>query len=315
MRLYELMSSGEIARLPDSSSVAGIPVEFSPLVVLFMPFNRVLIGSAFCGSYEVWHWGKMGSYQWNEVTLCHNKAKVFDMGLLGRILLTKESVNMLRKGLLELLEPPGDHEMTISVLHSIMRKRTATTTTKKSEIIKPCMNTLDSCVKDITLETAYWGLRWALHWNMTECATRMKIWLSRAIDVLDPSYIPPPPMWFSLSKLPDESTLHEWEESGFMTDQLRHFELSKSNPTVIKGVDSYLLRYIYHFKEAFEAQSLYTWLSLSMPLWGDLRTRCLLSLSEVIFACWGFRDAVDGANEMMLYGKSAKEMGNLIAIS
>ena len=168
------------------------------------------------------------------------------------------------------------------------------------------MNTLDSCVKDITLETAYWGLRWALHWNMTESVTRMKIWLSRAIDVLDPSYIPPPPMWFSLSKLPDESTLHEWEESGFMTDQLRHFELSKSNPTVIKGVDSYLLRYIYHFKEALA--QLYM-VSLSMPLWGDLMHQGLLSHQKSSLPA-GVPDAVD-ANEMMLYGKT----NGVIAIS
>ncbi|AFM22326.1 MAG: hypothetical protein GX487_02955 [Acetomicrobium flavidum] len=313
MRLYELMSSGEIVRLPDSDSVAGIPTEFSPLVALFMPFNRVLIGSAFCKSYEVWRWGKMGSYEWNEVTLCRDRPKFFDLGLLGKILLTKDSVNSLRKGLLELLEPPGDHEMTVSILQNIMKRRIATD--KKGEIIKPYGHNLESSVKDITLEMAYWGLRWALLWNMTESVSRIQIWLSRSLDVLNPSYTSPPPMWFSLSKFPDESVLQQWEEEGFVADQLKHFELSESNPTVIKGLDSYLLRYIYRFKEIFEAQSLYVWLSLSVPLWEDLRSRCLLSLSEVLLACWGFKDAVDAANEMMLYGRSAREMGNLMVIS
>jgi len=30
MRLFELMSSGEIVRLPDSDVLPGIPLEFSP---------------------------------------------------------------------------------------------------------------------------------------------------------------------------------------------------------------------------------------------------------------------------------------------
>jgi hypothetical protein len=314
MRLFEFMSSGEIVRLPDSDVLPGIPLEFSPLVALLMPFNRVLIGSSFRESYEVWRWGKIGSAQWSEVAFCRNKPKVFDLGLLGKVFLTKESVNALRKGLLELLEPIGDHETTISVLQSIMGKRTAGSE-KKSVLLKPYGNNLEGNIKDVTLETAYWGLRWSLHWNLSESLTRMKIWLSRAIDVLDPSFLSPPPMWFSLSKLPDDQVLREWEESGFVADQLRHFELSDSNPTVIKGSDMYLLRYIYRFKDVFEAQPLYTWLILNMPLWEDLRTKCLLSLSEVLLACWGFREAVEATDEIMLYGKSAREMGNLIVIT
>jgi len=58
--VFELMSKGNVARLPDDMEIDGLPKDMPSLVILLMPYNRALVGTEVFVFHEKWIWGKLG---------------------------------------------------------------------------------------------------------------------------------------------------------------------------------------------------------------------------------------------------------------
>jgi hypothetical protein len=67
--IFELMSKGSMARLPEDMAVHGLPEMPSPRILLLLPYSRYLSGFASMKNYERWILGKLGTGESAEVFL------------------------------------------------------------------------------------------------------------------------------------------------------------------------------------------------------------------------------------------------------
>jgi hypothetical protein len=296
--VFELMSKGNVARLPDDMEIDGLPKDMPSLVILLMPYNRALVGTEVFGFHEKWIWGKLGDREWSEIVLYDEQPHTFKIDTFGVVTIGAEGITQLRRHLLAQLSPPGDHLSTLALLSDLLKRNAIILPTPP-----PSWNQTWSLIeRDRALLLAYWGLRWALTWDLQDMVRRLKLWILKAKDAFDEGNRMPR-IWFSITGEPSEVALSDWGNLGFGREHLRHLEAEGSNPTVIRIGGGYFLQYWQHHRRTRDPLVYRVWLYLPTPLWEELRDHYLLSLTEVIQASWGYLEAVDAEKQMSLYSK------------
>ena len=286
MIVLELMSDGKIVKLPEGMEVTGLPAHLSVLVALFLPFNRVLLGSSL-NSMDSWNWGKLGTREWKEVFLYDDIPLLLKEQDIPDITLNEEAVAKLKAVLFEQIPPPGNHISTVLVLRGISRGFEIPGEHREWSDEQSFLSSIS--VHD-RLSKAYWGIRKALFERNPEMLERIKTWYTYASDVFqDPFNYPR--MWFSLATLPGEEELADIESLGFTRDNLKNMNGKFSNPIVISNALGYLILLIEYSGNDYN--ELRVWMYINMNLWEELRRKRKLSIKEVVSAGWGFLDASD----------------------
>jgi len=302
--LVELLRSGELISLPESHRPEGIPEQVVPHVVLLAPYNRALVGTDVLGCHERWLWGKLGGTSWQDVTLYDGKGKTLSLGILGEVHVPPHAATVLRRELLAQLTPPGEHERVLRLLREALRHDAVFAIAEKTQ--DPAL-WRELVEEDETLRLAYWGFRWALAWGAQEMVMHLRTWLRLARTAFDSS-LRMPRLWTFLAGSPDEVSLGDLFALGFREEHLRTLNTDETSPAAVKGPGGYLTQFWYHLHVADHEESpmgLRLWLYLTSALWEDLRGRRGLSVREMVFASWGFLDALDAASRTGRYRKSS----------
>ncbi|MDD3707730.1 MAG: hypothetical protein WCQ97_02385 [Aminobacterium sp.] len=296
--IYELMSTGNIVRLPDAMTISGLPKIEAPNVVLLLPYNRVLIGTSSSLNLEKWVWGKIGEEQMAEVFLYQNKPLMLSVEGLRPISLSVEVVAELRKLLLSQTEPPGEHMPAVLILKGLLRNEMADVITE--ETLKDEQFILDLIERDLSVKQAYWGIRFALARNDYTSVARIKAWLKSVGSLFD-EVAQGVHLWFSLTDLPGRKELADLENLSFTLDDLQRMNSQRSRPVVLFSRSGYLVLSEQSFEKSETVFRI--WLYLPLHLWNELREKRKLSIREIISASWGYLEAKEAMREMELYGK------------
>ena len=301
--LAELLRNGDMVLLPEKHRPEGIPAPIVPYVVLLAPYNRALVGTDVLGCHERWLWGKLGGDLWQDVTLYDDKSKTLSLGIFGDIRVNSQAVTLLRRELLSHLLPPGDHEAALRLLREALRHDAVASIVEKSQDPTLWGELVE---EDETLRMAYWGFRLALAWGTSETIVHLRTWLRLARHSFDGS-LRKPRLWAFLGS-PDEASLKDLMALGFREEPLHTLSSNEISPAAVKGPGGYLTQFWYHQgspKDGVPPLGMRLWLYLTSALWDDLRGRKGLSVREMVFASWGFLDALDAAAHMGRYGKSS----------
>lgn len=300
--LFELLSTGEMVALPNEPMPGGLPEGVDPRVVLLAPYNRALVGTDVLGCYERWLWGKLGSSEWEEVALYDDLSKAVEVSLFGKVTMKEHLVTRLRHELLATLSPPGEHDVTALILRETLKEE------ENSVLATLCQDeeSLQELVQeDEMLRTAYWGFRVALLWGGQDMLKRVKTWLRLARTSFD-SALHRPRLWVFLTGEPDEASLNDLLSIGFRVEPLKALDSEDANPAVLKGPGGYIIQLWYEGMSRKEndrpAVPVRVWLYLTSELWNDLRGKRGLSIREMVFAAWGYLEALDAAARMSRYG-------------
>lgn len=295
MIVYELMTKGNIVRLPGLSAVKDIPCVEEPLVVLLMPYNRSLVGVAHGGILEKWIWGKRGDLRsWKEVFLYDGSQCVLSSGGFS-VTLGNDVTTELRSELLRQLPPPGNHEDTVSVLHVFAGDDGFFDESLPWHDEKEILSLLPS-IPDFRL--LYWGIRKALVLGDQSMIGRIKIWARRGMDVFKDELVLPK-MWVSVGDLPGNKGIAELEALLFKADQLRRMNLEKNGSVVFRGDSGYLVRF--DGQRPFGEVPVSVWMYFPFYMWDDMKDRRGLRPQEIVILSWGYLDALEAAKEMERY--------------
>jgi hypothetical protein len=299
--IYELMSSGNIVRLPDAMAVPGLPKTKAPIVVVLLPYNRILIGTSSYLNGEKWEWGKIGEERRAEVFLYQNQSLTLAVEGFHSIFLNDEVVSELRKSLLSQLELPGDHMSTILILKRLLRNDVADI--MSGETLKDEQFVLDLIERDLSVKQAYWGIRFALARNDYASVARIKTWIKSVGNLFD-EVGQAMQMWFSLTDLPGGKEMAELEGLSFTLDDLQRMNSQRSRPVVLFSRTGYL---VLSEQSLEKSETIFRiWLFLPLHLWNELREKRKLSIREIVSASWGYIDARDAMREMEYYGKKTQ---------
>lgn len=301
--LLELLMNGDVAALPESHRPQGLPEGVEPHVVLLAPYNRALVGTDVLGCHERWLWGKLGDRLWHDVTLYDGASKHLTLGLFGEVVVKPEAVTLLRRELLARLEPPGEHEVALHLLQEALRNDPAFVIAEKTQDAVLWRELVE---EDGSLRLAYWGFRSALAWGEQDMIMRLRTWLRLARHSFDNS-LRMPRLWVFLAGSPDGASVSDLLALGLREEHLRSLETNDANPAAVKGPGGYVTQFWHHQDSggADPRVPLRIWLYLTSALWDDLRGKRGLSVREMVFASWGFLDALDAASRMAKYGRAS----------
>lgn len=297
MQLYELMSDGTLVSLPETAHVEGLPLEMTPLVLVWLPFNRALAGTAMV-VYESWFYGKVGGRLWREVQLYpHTLLRVHEPGV-GEIKIPSQTVDTLIGLLRAHIAPPGDHEMSLLLLNEYLKPFNAFKV-KVASGFPFC-----ELPENLTfLRTAYWGIRSALQRGERGSLQRICQWLRLARDAFD-SESKLPLMWGFLNGIPTQEVFERLCSVGFTIEQLRQLDIDDSNPAVLRCDGGYLLQYWDDFQPLSAlapAFSVRFWYFVPAPLWKELKGRLGLSIKDIVLCCWGYLEALEAERSLSAY--------------
>lgn len=284
--IFELMSNGTLAKLPQASVPEGITPPEGPFVMLLLPHNRCLVGVPAAGAGDSWSWGKPGGGM-SAVSLYENEALTLPLDASTLISLPKDTVAFLRGELLAQMDPPGSHMSTVLALKGFMKDHAAFFDDfpfQDEAAFALCLN------DDEVLRKAYWALRFAMARGEYDAVTRLKAWVKAGPELLgDPEN--EFRIWFSILNLPTESDLQELEALSFSRGDLKHMASQRITPIFL-----YNQRAGYLVLDRLTRGEFLTWAFLPPALWTELRERRKLPIREVMLALWGQRD-VDRALE------------------
>ncbi len=294
MIVYELMSKGHIVRLPDQAVLGDVSVG-NPVVALLMPYNRILVGVAHKGAYEMWLCGKSGDPSgWKEVFLYDGIPFRIDTDGFSASVST-DITSELRSQLIGHLPPPGSHRETMSVLEDFYGGQPDFMSQPQWEDEEVFLSSLGELGN---LRLVYWGIRKALVLGDYSMVGRIKVWVRRGLNTFgDESVIPK--MWVSVGDLPGNKGIEELEALLFKPEQLRRMNLEKSGSVVFRGDSGYLVRF--EGQRPFGEVSVSVWMYFSFPLWEDMKDRRGLRPQEIVILSWGFLDALEAVREMERY--------------
>ena len=287
--LLELMSNGKLAELPPENAPVLMPEK--PSVMLLLPHNKYLLGT----SEGKWIYASnKPDEQPSDVYLYENE----DISLINEgtrpIVIPADTVNILRRELFSLSEPPGHHEPTVLMLRTIMRDHPIFNDDK---FLDEKFFT-DFMKRDVILYKAYWTLRFSLARGELETTGRLKSWL-RA----EPKIFQAPrsvmKIWFSILDLPDESVLNELVELKFSPLELQHLSQQQASPLVVYNpLAGWLIigQFGRKIKTMFHA-----WLYLSHELYNELRQVKKMNTHDIIQAVWGEYETQQAMKERAKY--------------
>ena len=302
--IFELMSNGTLAKLPQASAPEGITPPEGPFVMLLLPHNRCLVGVPSAGAGDSWSWGKPGGGM-SAVSLYENEALTLPVDASALISLPKDTVAFLRGELLAQMDPPGSHVSTVLTLKGFMKDHAAFFDDfpfQDEAAFALCLN------DDEVLRKVYWALRFAMARGEYDAVTRLKAWLKAGPELLgDPEN--GARIWFSILDLPGEKDLSELETLSFSREDLQHMVSQNTVPLLLFNPGSgYLVlsRFGTRERAAFNL-----WAFFPPTLWGEVRERRKLSLRELLLAVWGEYDVSRALCERARY---APEPGRVISM-
>ena len=295
--IFELMSRGNIARLPDDMTIAGLPDSPSPKVLLLLPYNRYLLGTVQIKQYERWVLGKLGTDGSGEVFFFVLKEKTFSLGDGEKATISAEVVSRLRECLLMQMTPPGEHVPTALILRGILGEGHFLL---EGDFFQNEEAFLEAMEKDPAAKMAYWAVRLALFRNDYEAVSRVKTWMKSAGDVFD-NASQGPRAWFSLTDLPGKKDAEEMESLTFSLDDLQRMNSQSSRPVVLYSKSGYLI--LSDMGMDGPESAFRVWMYLPIPLWNEMRERRKLSIREIVTASWGFIDGQSAEKEQARYGR------------
>ncbi len=301
--IFELMSKGNLAQLPDDMHVAGVPDVSSPRVLLLLPYNRFILGTVSLKTYEHWTIGKLGTEETEEIFLYDDKPKCISLGDVEKITITKEVVDRLKACLRSQMTPPGEHLPAMLILRGLLREDALF---QDEDFLKNERAMQESLDKDTTARMAYWAIRFALSRNDYEGVSRIKTWLKIAPDVFEET-IQTPRIWFSLMDLPGRKDIEDMESLAFSVDDLQRMNSQSSRPVVLYSKAGYLILSDFGSDDA----AFRIWLYLPIPLWNEMREKRKLSIREIVMATWGFLDGIAADLERSSFGHQASMTGGI----
>ncbi len=279
--LLELMSNGKLAQLPPENAPDGIEMPQEPSVMLLLPHNKYLLGTG--GGKWIYASSNPENPDNKPLSVCLYEDQSLSLLNEGTrpTVIPPDTVNILRRELFSLSDPPGHHKPTVLMLRTFM---------KGNSVFDDEKNFLDEKIfsrfmkEDSTLYKAYWTLRFSLARGELETAGRLKAWL-RA----DPKIFESPrnvmKIWFSLLNLPDEDALKELIELKFSQLELQHLGEQQASPLVVYNpISGWLL--IGQFGRKIHT-IFRIWMYLSHELYHALRYVKKMSVHDIIMAVWG----------------------------
>jgi hypothetical protein len=300
--IFELMSNGSIANLPQTALPDGIP-DIPGGVVLLLPYNRYLLGHCFMRNYERWIWGKPGIDP-QEVFLYENGPQSLVLDDSTRVTLPASVVSQIRGVLYSQMQPPGEHLPTVLILRGVLKDHPVF---KDDALVQDEPTFLQNVEKDGVLNMTYWAVRFALFRGEFEAIARIKTWLRTAAELSDVHGGMPqghaPKVWFSLTPLPGGKELAELEALSFSVDDLQRMVSQSALPVVLFSKAGYLVLSDFGTPGggAFRV-----WVFLPAPLWNELRERRKLSIRDLVISSWGYCDAVQAVAERGRYAPSPR---------
>lgn len=289
--IYELMSKGTLAKLPDDMAIHGVPSCPSRKVLLLLPFNRYLQGGVALRNYERWTVGRIGDGQDREIFLYDGEQKVLSFGDGQRVTLSADVVTELRAALRSQMPPPGEHLASALILRGLLKD--------ESLFADDCFLNDEEVMaleleRHLTERMAYWAIRFALFRNDYESVSRVKTWLKSAGDVFERGGALPR-VWFSLADMPGRRAMEEIEALAFSLDDLQRMNAQSSRPVVLYSKTGYLM--LSEFGGTEKEPSFRVWMFLPAPLWNEMRERRKLSIREIVMASWGYLDGLEAERE------------------
>ncbi|MCL2010613.1 MAG: hypothetical protein FWG71_08755 [Synergistaceae bacterium] len=305
--IFELMSNGSMAELPQAALPKGIPDIPGPRAVLLLPYNRYLLGHSFMRNYERWIWGKPGIDP-QEVFLYENGPQSLTLDETTRVTIPSNVILEIRNALFSQMQPPGEHLPTVLILRGVLKEHSAF---KDDVLVQNEPAFLQFIDKDNVLGMTYWAVRFALFRGEFETIARVKTWLRAASDLFDSNEPSPhghaPKVWFSLTPLPGGKELSELEALSFSVDDLQRMVSQSALPVVLFSKSGYLV--LSDFGGAGGAFRV--WVFLPAFLWNELRERRKLSIRDLVISAWGYCDAVQASAERTRYAPSPKTAAQL----
>lgn len=278
--IFELMSNGTTAQLPQAPLPEGIPEPGGPFVLLLLPYNRYLLGCSPKGGLERWIWGRPGGEP-EELFLYEDRELVLTSKEATLAVLSPEIVERLRSALLSQAEPPGDHLSAVLILRGLMREHAAFSDGVPFRSEGAFVRLME---EDESLRKCYWALRFALARGEFDAVVRLRAWLKAGPQNFSAQETPAR-IWFSILDLPCEKDLSELESLSFSREDLQHMVSQDTVPLLLFNPRSgYLILSRFGSRERAAFQ---LWVYLSAALWGELRERRKLSMRELLLAVWG----------------------------
>ncbi|MDR3230623.1 MAG: hypothetical protein LBT65_04220 [Synergistaceae bacterium] len=291
--LYELMSNGSLAGLPQASLPEGIPDIPGPKVILLLPYNRYLLGHSFMRNYERWIWGKPGTEP-QEIFLYEDESRSLVLDASMHVTLSAGVVTQIRNALLIQMPPPGEHLPTVLILRGILKDHPIF---RDEGLVQNEPAFTAQMEKDSILQMIYWTVRFALFRGEFEAIARTKTWLRTASELFE-SGAHSPRVWFSLTPLPGARELTELESLSFSVDDLQRMVSQSAMPVVLFSKAGYLV--LSDFGGS-GAAAFRVWVFLPAPLWNEMRERRKLSIRDLVISAWGYCDAVHAVTERCRY--------------
>lgn len=293
MKQFEWLSAGLLAPLPDQDAALSLPASWEPMVLVFLPRNRLLLGVRLMGRFDGWFVGRLASEgAWKEVFLYPDRPA--DLALEGeRVRLSPEAVNRLVGELQAHVPPPGDHGKAEAFLAECLSRSKGSVPGGEEDRLRRHM--------------AYCGIRAALFWNDRSSLTRIALWLREAREAFGAaSGIQ---LWKRFPPNLEEDVIRELVALGFPRERVRQLDLEDTNPCVLRSDRGYLIQFWNSSLEepGLDGASLRLLLFVPLASWTELRGKYGLSLKEMVHAAWGFFDALETWRSWRFYGLEVPE--------
>jgi len=289
--VLELLSNGNLARLPDGYMPDGVALPKGAVVALLLPHNKYLVGTA-----DKWLYSGLNDDKAKEVFLYDDT----NLSLNGHIVIPARIVNELRKELFMMCEPPGQHAATVMLLKTFLKYHPA--------FVNENINYLDEKIfalemqKDMRLYKAYWTLRFALARSELEEVTRIKAWLRAGPENFEKSGHEAR-IYFSLGDLPDEVSLRELEEKYRFTKlELQKISTQNVSPVTVYNPESgRLIHGRYGRSNNLSEAIFFVWVYVNHDFWNVLKEVRKMHVNEIVNAVWGYYDTLEAVNERNKY--------------
>ena len=296
------MSNGTLVELPPENIPVGISPPNDSSLMLLLPHNKYLLGRR--GSEWVFAHAGTGESESREHQGKGENVFLYDSQSLSLInegaeptILTAETVNTLRKKLLAMSEPPGNHTGAVLMLRTFMRNYHPVFSSESAEYLdeKIFAHTLR---ENPVIRKAYWALRFAMNRSELETVTRLKAWLKA-----DPETFRVPcnkmRIWFSILEFPDSEAIAELESLSFSQLEMKRMIAQNASPVVVYNPASgwLILGRLGRKKDTI----FFLWAYLNHELWNELRERKKLSLNDIILSVWGEYETQQAMTERSKY--------------
>lgn len=293
---FELMSDGSLAELPYDSVPSGVSVPSGPFVLLLLPHNHYLLGQSQEG--EAWTWGRPGSSP-RKTYLYEGEGQVFEEEGRRVASISSDAALRLKRALMSLSEPPGDHRTAELALRTLLRGQSVSA----EGILQPEEDFSKRLEEDENLQGAYWALRFALARGDVSLGARVKAWLraARALP-LSASGKDGSRLWLCLQDMPEADALAELESLSFSREALFRMSAQAVSPLLMYNPRSGYLA-LARFGKDGKPADFQAWAFLPHSLWDELRERRKLPVQEIVLALWGRNDVKRALEERRLYRK------------